>query len=126
MEWLRSNRMFALPDGHTPAEGKFIRGADSKRAVGTPQADAFQGHSFGGKTKDGQPLRLQYSSFLRVPPDAANGVTGKMSTGLWGDNVGSFSEPNTPEFISDGKHGDPRVANETRPANVALLFCKKD
>ena len=27
---------------------------------------------------------------------------------------------------TEGEHGPPRVANETRPKNVALLYCRKD
>lgn len=95
---------FALPD----YRGEFIRGADDGRgvdvgrAIGSAQLDAFQGHSFnvnlGADTLSGSAVQ-NYR-----PGGAANAIGAP---------------------ISNGTHGAPRVAAETRPRNVAALACIK-
>jgi hypothetical protein len=99
---------FALPD----LRGYFVRGqgtnSDGTAAgtFGAKQADAFQGHihyfqggfSNGGDEHDGG-NRINY----------------------WGqDPSGATGGP-----IGDGTNGTPRTAAETRPRNIALLYCIK-
>jgi microcystin-dependent protein len=102
---------FNLPD----LRGEFIRGFDDGRGVdagrgfGTAQTDAFQGHYHGP--------RSPHVSFWG-------------STGNGGSNVASAS-PAFPDVtttgspVSDGTNGTPRTAAETRPRNVALMYCIK-
>jgi microcystin-dependent protein len=102
---------FNLPD----LRGEFIRGyddgrgVDSGRGFGTAQLDAFQGHYHGPRS----PL-----------------------TSFWGGSSasGSYIASASPAFqdvattggpVSDGTNGTPRTAAETRPRNVALMYCIK-
>jgi len=99
---------FAVPD----LRGYFVRGSGTNAdgtasgTFGAKQADAFQAHrhyfqggfSNGGDEHDGG-NRINY----------------------WGqDPSGS-----TGDSISDGTNGTPRTASETRPRNIALLYCIK-
>jgi len=103
---------FGLGDGSTtfnlPSlnDDQFIRGVDSgsSRTIGTKQQDAFQGHQH------------EYDSWNT--PNAGNSNT----TG-----GGGTQRPrgNTVAIVSDGINGTPRVSSETRPKNVALLYCIK-
>jgi len=88
------------------------RGIDPGRAAGSFQEDAFQGHyhipvnnSAGGST----PVNLIDTS--------VGNVGGAAQSPLIGTSVGSPA--------SDGVHGVPRLAAETRPYNVALLVVIK-
>lgn len=99
---------FNLPD----LRGEFLRGLDDgrgvdpSRALGTSQLDAFQGH--------------YHTSY---PVCGQAGVTGDQRP-----TVGSGTGSPTNRYAlepSVGSHGDPRVATETRPRNVALLACIK-
>lgn len=102
---------FTLPD----LRGEFLRGWDDGRGIdngrtfGSAQADAFQGHGH-------------------------NFTSGKSRS--WSDenvsgldafyNVNAFT---TATFVrgavTDGTNGTPRTAAETRPRNIALLYCIK-
>lgn len=100
---------FRLPDGR----GEFIRGLDDSRGVdsgrllGASQTDAFQGH--------------YHSSLVNgtvTPGDfAIGGMSSSAATVL---NAGQVLSP-----ASDGSHGTPRTASETRPRNVSKLPCIK-
>ena len=78
-----------------------MRGSDTS---GTMQADAFQGH------------------YHDMSPNYwAIGPTGDV------DNVGSMLDletgpNNTKEPISDGTNGTPRIASETRPINMSVVW----
>jgi len=94
---------FALPD----LRGYFLRGSGTNAdgtvgaAFGTKQADAFQGHI--------HPYTLMNASGF------------VFSAGTGGQIVGS----NTGLPVTDGANGTPRTAAETRPKNIAMLFCIK-
>ena len=103
---------FKIPD----LRGEFIRGWDhgkgidptTGRALGSNQADAFQGH-----------WHAIESQSNGSTPDCgfANG------NGTW-VSIGDVRAPiRSP--ITDGANGTPRTASETRPRNVALLPCIK-
>lgn len=96
---------FNLPD----LRGEFVRGWDDGRTIdngrvfGTSQLDAFQGHGHNSYGTDGAGAGagLQFAVNATAPRGA------------------------TLEAITLGSYGTPRVASETRPRNVALLFCIK-
>jgi len=106
---------------YTPARGRFLRGIDNgagndpsgTRALGNVQDDAFQGHHHLNK------YSTTYSSY---------GTTGNS----WQSNFanGYADATSSQAFITnpatDGTNGTPRTAAETRPKNVAVLFCRKD
>lgn len=103
-----------LPD----ARGEFIRGwdhgrgVDSGRGLWSSQADAFQGHSVRlgqGKSGDGGSLSASTTITYAVPWSATTGVTLDTNWSL----------------ISDGTHGTPRVASETRGRNAARMIIIK-
>lgn len=104
---------FGVDGGGNPLRpnllGEFIRGWDNGRGIdagrvfGSSQDDAFQGHEH----------QISYRS--------------ELTGGGGGDNI----ERDDPTFyvtngiVSDGVNGTPRIADETRPRNVALLPCIK-
>lgn len=94
---------FNLPD----LRGEFIRGwddgrgVDAGRAMGSSQADALQDHT--------------HEMFMSDPPRAGTGTRNSHSTGPRDSSV--FKKT---YGIEDG-----RSASETRPRNVAMLYCIK-
>lgn len=91
--------------------GEFVRGwdngkgVDTGRSLGSTQDDAFQGHYHNLQ-------RTQYT---------ANLTLGGVGAGNLGNAVtNAVEEPST-----DGTNGTPRTSSETRPRNVALMYCIK-
>ena len=100
-------------------QGQFIRGLTTNlstasrdplsgsRVLGNVQDDAFQGH---------------WHQYTGTTTDVAGGIGGIID----GPNTqigGGGSLILGP--ITDGSNGAPRTANETRPVNIALLYCIK-
>lgn len=102
---------FGIPD----LRGEFVRGWDDARGVdvgrslGSAQLDAFQSH-------------------LHLPPSTLYPASASISNGVGGGN-GQYTvtapSPQAPTSgpITDGAFGAPRVANETRGRNLALMYC---
>ncbi|MBE7439382.1 MAG: phage tail protein [Spirochaetales bacterium] len=117
--WILADGSNGTPD----LRGRFIRGRDpgnatardpgGDRAAGNAQDDAFQGH-------------------WHLLGDAAGNVaTGRSTIGSsGGDEVGAIATPRTELSraitpTADGTSGAPRTASETRPKNVALIYCMR-
>jgi hypothetical protein len=104
---------------YTPARGRFIRGIDNgagndpsgTRALENVQADSFQGH--------------HHSITFSVDSTGLPNIWPYMSNGYSSSAENSTSEGATSP-VTDGTNGNPRTANETRPKNVALLYCVKN
>jgi microcystin-dependent protein len=102
---------FALPD----LRGIFVRGSGSQTIAGitynktfaSKENDAFQGH---------------WHNFFAG--DYFRQATGTV-TGADQANVSNQYNNKVREPITDGTNGTPRTASETRPANIALLYCIK-
>jgi len=102
---------FALPD----LRGIFVRGSGSQTIGGitynktfaAKENDAFQGHWH----------NAVYSANTNI-----NSIYDTRTSTLADDVIDpdSVRDP-----ISDGTNGTPRTASETRPANIALLYCIK-
>lgn len=114
--WTGSNEgLYSTGDGSTlfrlpKYQGRFLRvwdhgaGIDPGRGIGTVQADAFQGH-----------IHL-----LGVSINASQAPGRLVPDSVGGQTPGLVGLPYT-----DGINGTPRTAAETRPVNVAGLFCIK-
>lgn len=102
---------FRLPDlrGESLRGWDHGRGIDSfaLRPIGSWQEDSFQGH---------------YHEVLGSANVVSYTSTGTVTTNTAGSTV-MASVAGSP--ISDGQHGGPRVDSETRPRNVAVMFCIK-
>jgi hypothetical protein len=104
------------------AYGRFIRGMDPsklERTRGSLEDDAFQGHTFG----DRDTHFFRYSTTIH-DAGSPSGFSDMWATGLFGINP-VFGKTNAAVIVNDGVNGDPRIDKETRPKNVALLYCMK-
>lgn len=96
---------FNLPD----LRGEFIRGwdngkgTDSGRTFGSSQTDAFQAHKHTYTTPQ------NYDDLV-----GGSGSSARIS-----------STGQTTGYAADGANGTPRTASETRPRNIALMYCIK-
>ena len=117
--WTIANGSNGTPD----LRGRFIRGLDnmggtaagvdpdSSRGLGSEQDDRFQGH-------------WHWRNNTQLPEhDMRDGSTGGYSFGFGCcHSMGLFQTGNA---VNDGVHGEPRVSRETRPRNVALIYCMR-
>ena len=100
--YAQTSNKLVVPDFVTT--GAFTRQAKNGRAIGSYEADQFQGHKH-----DLGPITNGAGGAGRI-------VAGNENS----DWVGSSMLP-----ISDGTNGTPRTGNETRPVNIAVnIFIK--
>ena len=103
---------FALPD----LQGYFVRGSGTNAdgtvsgTFGEKQADAFQGH-----------FHSLPFNILTYP--GSNDLTAPDAGGQ--DNKNWSSSLKTGDATANSTNGTPRTASETRPNNIALLYCIK-
>lgn len=105
---------------YTPARGRFLRGIDSagtvdpsgKRAPGNIQSHMFKQH---GHTN------YYASSGYNGYGNQGSGWLSNFATAPGGAYAGSVT---TQEFITNSL--DPSAGVETRPVNVAVLYCRKN
>lgn len=86
------------------------RGIDIARAFGSLQLDAFQGHWHA----------MYFTAATTVGAGGNTYVQHTTSGNIAGPITDAVRAP-----LSDGANGTPRIANETRSRNVALLYCIK-
>jgi len=111
---------FRLPE----SRGEFLRGwdhgrgVDAGRSVGSPQLDAMQGHYHAPIRNAGSGGATLVNSISSAT--VANMNPNTIGSPLVGTHVGAPSQDIvTPEF------GVPRTAAETRPRNLAVMWCIK-
>lgn len=99
---------FNLPD----LRGIFVRGSGSQTVSGTTYSGTFA-----GKQRDA----FQEHRHSQVPSSTGSGGAGVSGTGssLIGNVTGTAVE------VTGSGFGVPRTDAETRPANIALLYCIK-
>ena len=112
---------FNLPD----LRGIFVRGSGSQAISGitynktfaAKEGDALQGHRHLVKEQDG-------TQVIGSTLNASGGGSGTVEAP---DDHAGINRGNTEarDVISDTINGTPRIASETRPANIALLYCIK-
>lgn len=85
------------------------RGMDASRVFGSGQADTFQGHYH---------HVYQCMGAGSISTSNNSGVIGGNET--WNTHMAMAKD-----MLSDGTNGTPRTAAETRPRNIALLYCIK-
>lgn len=100
---------FRLPD----SRGEFLRGwdrgrgVDVGRALGSYQLDQFQGHRHG-------PLGTSTAY-----------VTYGAGAGGAANSAGMIDRATTGDPVTDGVNSSPRAGSETRPRNLAVMWCIK-
>jgi hypothetical protein len=107
-----ANKRLPLPD----LRGIFVRGSGSQTISGitynktfaAKEGDALQGHRHS----------VLHNTITSTPP--AGATYAGPGPGVLASGSVSVLDPTT-----DGTNGDPRTASETRPANIALLYCIK-
>jgi microcystin-dependent protein len=103
---------FNLPD----LRGIFVRGSGSQTISGitynktfaAKEGDALQGHRHS----------VSHNTITSTPP--AGATYAGPGPGVLASGSVSVLDPTT-----DGTNGTPRTASETRPANIAMLYCIK-
>jgi microcystin-dependent protein len=114
---------FRVPD----LRGRFVRGAGSDGVAtagdfGVKQADSVITHTHSGTTGNDSP---DHSHSYSVDNQAVQGFggTGNIQDGLTAANTGGASVRHQHAFTSSTM--SPAGATETRPANIAMLWCIK-
>ena len=116
----QTSTTFRLPD----LRGEFVRGwddgrgVDPGRSIGSVQLDAFKSHNHSGSTNEGG----EHTHGYKVPK--WTDPTGPIDAGS------QFSMTGNATTTEDGAHShtfttDSAGGSETRPRNVALMFCIK-
>jgi hypothetical protein len=100
-------------EGTVDLQGNFVRGLDASRALGSFQDDAFQGHWHDGTTGGGG--SNTYST----------GFAQTHTNPLWARFDTNRTTTGDPKTATGRGYGTVRIADETRPNNIALLFCQR-
>lgn len=113
--------------------GEFIRGLDNWRTLWTKEQDSFQWHYFwnitdkiwqGGVVPSKTPLSTVIGNYwLKAAWDWFNGTSSVYLES--GRSALAAANNEILQIISDWTNWEPRISNETRPRNVALLYCVK-
>lgn len=132
---------FMIPD----LQGRFIRGwdregnTDAKRVLGSSQNDALQGHSHSVESCSENGRHFHYIGYKHYPTQEANigystyqheHVIDHGSSEKKGNRNTDYDGSHKHEIVIGApkdysSYGTVRMDTETRPINVALLFCIK-
>lgn len=118
-QWLADDSLqsrFSAGDGSTNFRMPDING---KRAGGTMPAMFLRGY---GRGSNGYPGNAQRDQFQGHRFNYTSPVAGPYGGGS-GSNSSILSSQTTGDPVSDGTNGTPRVGGETRPTNVAVIWC---
>ncbi|MCO7575356.1 MULTISPECIES: hypothetical protein [Pseudomonas chlororaphis group] len=118
-QWLADDSLqsrFSAGDGSTNFRMPDING---KRAGGTMPAMFLRGY---GRGSNGYPGNAQRDQFQGHRFNYTSLVAGPYGGGS-GSNSSILSSQTTGDPVSDGTNGTPRVGGETRPTNVAVIWC---
>ena len=100
---------FALPD----LRGIFVRGVGAQTLGGV----SYSSNTFGVATQDA--VQGHWHTTQHALNASGSSGSGALSVGSgWGTTT-------VRGLITDGVNGTPRAAYETRPANIAMLYCIK-
>ena len=103
---LESSPLFGQTVHLLNTEGRFSRAGVS----GVLEDDAFQGHKH----------RTALGAAKGTSAETVDGSEAAISNTYTSASIGSYYRAYTgPANVSDGSHGEPRTANETRPRNMA-------
>lgn len=113
---------FALPDlrGYFPRGWDDGRGVDNARVFGSAQADAMQVHRHSGNT-DGGTAETPDTRY-NLKNMTINGITYGTSNQSGG---GGYNSTTTSIPLPSTLTGSVSTSSETRPKNIALLYCIK-
>ena len=135
--WGETSTTFFLPD----LQGQFVRGWDKDgdvdpfRKLGSLQNDSFQGHIHGVASCSSNGGHFHYIGYSDYKCDEAN----TFWTEYTHTHVTDYGNGNNKKTDHDGSHtheikiadpenstyGEVRIATETRPKNIALMYCIK-
>ncbi|WP_052960082.1 phage tail protein [Pseudomonas fluorescens] len=119
-EWLANDLLqtrFSAGNGSTTFRMPDING---KRAGGTMSAMFLRGYGRGSSGYPGNAQLDQMQSHIHgLPSFQATGGGAAASSALRSNAV----TEQTTGPLSDGTNGTPRIGNETRPTNVAVIWC---
>lgn len=137
------DKTFCLPD----LQGQFIRGwdkegnIDPERIIGSEQEDSLQGHSHDVECRStktdvsgnhshklhreehGGGMGITFYSYNKEPYCSSTEYTEDYISG--GYHAHSFTADVSVLGVDTQKFGTVRVSTETRPKNIALLYCIK-
>jgi microcystin-dependent protein len=106
-----ANKRLPLPD----LRGIFVRGSGSQTIAGTENITYAK--TFSAKEQDAMQGHV-HSLTANMDPPANLGTSA-------GGNIYTGVNSKTSSPTTDGTNGIPRTAAESRPANIALLYCIK-
>jgi len=118
--WVAADGTNSTPD----LRGQFIRGLNSFGSAAGTRADGNQDLNGGARTL-GDYQADAFQGHWHSNPSNHVLLRNDVGTSVVGSQFGVNNSPETVRDPSNGNHGSVRVANETRPRNVAVIYCMR-